>query len=73
MIQNHIFSEIQNLKKKRFKMFLGQVKGGGGGGGGGGQKKKEKREKSPNSYIWFSLCIQTYRRMIKYLYFICDS
>jgi hypothetical protein len=45
MIQNHIFSEIQNFKKNRFKMFLGQVKGWGGG------EAKKKKKKGKNHKI----------------------
>jgi hypothetical protein len=33
-------------------------------------KKKKVRIARPESFMWFSLCSQTYRRMIKDLYFI---
>jgi hypothetical protein len=34
------------------------------------QKWKKKKRKKPNLYIWFSLCSQKYKRIIKLLYFI---
>jgi hypothetical protein len=34
------------------------------------QWEKENKIKSPESYIWFSLCSQTCKRMIKDFYFL---
>jgi hypothetical protein len=56
----HHKEKIKNSEKKWFLRFSVTKSG----------KEQKEELKQPDSYIWFLLCSQKYKKMIKDLYFI---